>query len=73
MNLKMIGVALLASGFAATSALAAMAPIPNPPEKPVMMKHHHKMKHHMMKKDDAAADKAEAAAAKPDAKPAAKK
>ena len=71
MTLKMLGVALLASGFAATSALA-MEPIPNPPEKPMMMKHHHKMKHHMMKKADAAADKAEAATAMPAAKPAKK-
>ena len=72
MTLKMLGVALLASGFAATSALAAMEPIPNPPEKPMMMKHHHKMKHHMMKKADVAADKAEAATAMPAAKPAKK-
>ena len=68
-KLRTFGLALIATAFTASTALAAMQPIANPPEKPKMMKHHKKM-HHMAKKDpDAAQDKAEAKPAMP-AKPA---
>ena len=55
MKLRTIGLALVASAFMTSAALAqsgTMQPIPNPPEKTKPM--HHK-KHHMAKKADAAA------------------
>ena len=72
MKLKTIGLALLASAFMTSTALAqsgTMQPIPNPPEKPKAAKHH--KKHHAMKKEaegtaaDKKEDKAEAKAAAP--------
>ena len=62
MKLKTIGLALVATAFMASSALAAgmMAPIPNPPEKAKMK--HHMMKHKAMAKAEAKEDKAEAKA-----------
>lgn len=75
MNLKTIGLALVASAFMTSTAFAqagTMQPIPNPPEKAKTMKHH--KKHHMAKKEPAegtAADKKEdKAEAKAAAKPA---
>jgi hypothetical protein len=65
-NLKTIGLALLASAFITSTAFAqagTMQPIPNPPEKAKTMKHH--KKHHAAAKTDAAAAKTD------DAKPAA--
>ena len=67
MKLKTLGLALVATAFMASSAMAAMDPIPNPPEKPKPM--HHK-KHHMAKKTAAAADAKADAKAPADAKPA---
>ena len=74
MNLKTIGLALVASAFMTSTAFAqagTMQPIPNPPEKAKSMKHH--KKHHMAaKKAEAAAEapKAEAKAAPAAAAPA---
>ena len=72
MKLRTFGLALVATGFMASAALAqsgTMQPIPNPPEKAKTMKHH--KKHH------AATKKAEApsadAKAPADAKAAPKK
>jgi hypothetical protein len=74
-NLKTIGLALVASAFMTSTAFAqagTMQPIPNPPEK---AKAHHKKHHHMAKKEaegtaaDKKEDKAEAKAAKPAATP----
>lgn len=67
MKLKTIGLALVATGFMASAALAqtgTMQPIPNPPEKAKPMKHHHKKKamHHHAKAEAKAP--ADAAAAK---------
>ena len=78
MNLKTIGLALVATAFMASSALAqsgTMQPIPNPPEKAKTMKH--KKMHKAMAKADAKADaktdaKADAKDAKADTKAAAK-
>ena len=66
-KLRTFGLALIATGFMASAALAqsgTMQPIPNPPEKAKPMKH---KKHHAAKK----AEKTEAPAA--DAKAPAKK
>jgi len=66
-KLRTIGLALLASAFMTSAALAqsgTMQPIPNPPEKAKPHK-----KHHAAKKPDAAAD----AAKKDEAKAAEKK
>jgi hypothetical protein len=81
-KLKTFGLALVATAFMASSSLAAMQPIPNPPEKAKPA--HHKKKHKAAAPADAAAAKpAEAAkpaaaakpaeAAKPAATPPAKK
>lgn len=76
MKLKTIGLALVATGFMASAALAqtgTMQPIPNPPEKAKPM-HKAKKKHHMAKAPAAAEAKAPAAEAKaPAATPPAKK
>jgi hypothetical protein len=67
-KLKVLGLALVATAFMASSALAqsgTMQPIPNPPEKAKTMKH--KMKHKMMAKADKADAKGDM---KTDAKPA---
>lgn len=56
MKLKTIGLALVATAFMASAALAqtgTMQPIPNPPEK--AKAHHAKKHHHPAKKADAAA------------------
>jgi hypothetical protein len=55
-KLKTFGLALVATAFMASSSLAAMQPIPNPPEKA-------KVKHHKAKAK--AKPAADAAAAKP--------
>ena len=63
MKIRTIGLALVASGFMASAALAqtgTMQPIPNPPEK--AKAHHAKKKHHAAKKTEAAEAKAPAAA-----------
>ena len=67
MKLKVLGLALIATAFAASSALAqsgTMQPIPNPPEKAKTMKHHKMKAHKAMAKADDKGD------AKADAKPA---
>ena len=63
MKLRTLGLALVATAFMASSALAQagmMQPIPNPPEKMKMKMKHHKMMHKAMAKADAKEDKAEA-------------
>jgi hypothetical protein len=69
-NLKTIGLALVATAFMASSALAqsgTMQPIPNPPEKAKMMKHKKKM-HKAMAKSDKAMAKSDSKDAKADMK-----
>jgi len=65
-KLRTFGLALVATGFMASAALAqsgTMQPIPNPPEKAKPMKH---KKHHMAaKKAEAPAADAKAPAAAP--------
>lgn len=79
MNLKTIGLALVASAFMTSTAFAqagTMQPIPNPPEKAKAAKHHHKAHKAEAKADakaDAGKDAKAAAPAKKDAKAPAKK
>jgi hypothetical protein len=71
-NLKTIGLALVATAFMASSALAqsgTMQPIPNPPEKAKTMKHKKKM-HKAAAKAEAKDAKADAKADAKEAKPA---
>ena len=66
MKLRTIGLALVATGFMASAALAqtgTMQPIPNPPEKAKPM-HKAKKKHHAAKKE-AANPEAQGSAAGP--------
>jgi hypothetical protein len=66
-NLKTIGLALVASAFMTSTAFAqagTMQPIPNPPEKPKAAKHH--KAHHAAKKTEASADASKDAAKKDD-------
>ena len=63
-KLRTLGLALVATAFMASSALAQagmMQPIPNPPEKMKMKMKHHKMMHKAMAKADAKTDMAKPA------------
>lgn len=79
MRLKILAVTALAVGLVGGSAMAQMAPIPNPPEpapaKPVMHHKHkmrHKAHHHAPAKPDAMTPAPKSATPEP-AKPPAKK